>query len=151
MGPVTNWIRVPSLFLLEGIQNHVACFKFISSSCQTINWQPTLIMDNLTKKGSHIWMRIQRMSLWLCKNTDRGTGSCSLGIHQQNPQSTCRSVRRGSTTKGSLSTWHPELGDWHGLLKMRKSQKEYKTKGWETYLMIVIYSQTILKETFVKV
>ena len=34
---------------------------------------------------------------------------------------------------------------------MRKSQKEYKTKGWETYLMIVIYSQTILKKTFVKV
>ena len=40
----------PALFVLEGIQNHVACFKFISSSCQTIKWQPTLFMDNLTKK-----------------------------------------------------------------------------------------------------
>ena len=65
----------PALFVLEGIQNHVACFKFISSSsCQTIKWQLTLIMDNLTKKGSHIWMRVQRMSLWLNKNTDRLLG-----------------------------------------------------------------------------
>ena len=57
----------------------------------------------------------------------------------------------GFTTKGSLSTWHPELGDWHGHLKVGKSQKEYKTKNWETYLMIDVYSQAILRETFVKV
>ena len=54
----------PLSILVEG---ETSCYKFriyFFFLCQTINWQSTLIMDKFTKKGSHILMRIKRMSLW---------------------------------------------------------------------------------------
>ena len=54
----------PLSILVEG---ETSCYKlriYFFILGQTINWLSTLIMDKFTKKGSHILMRIKRMSLW---------------------------------------------------------------------------------------